>query len=267
MQYLPNIFYPDNEKPKLALLENLFREWYQHFASNGSALEKHVADDMVFDGFYPHYFSQKKRILFIGRETRWMSGDNYIDDLYPYYRETKHIGSRHLNRDKFHSRMLYIAYGILNGMPTWQEIPYASEIGDTFGAENGLSFAFMNISKLSNDSESWAANWGVIDASLRLSTVDRNFIQEEVAVLEPHIVITMRLGDRVAALGKRTPIRASEQANSFWVDSGDRRFLLIDTWHFSAPRKKAIADYYIPTCDAIRRSEATTIETEATPQS
>ena len=74
MEYLPkNISYPDNEKPNLALLENLFREWHQHFANNSSALEKHVADDMVFDGFYPHYFSQKKRVLFIGRESRGLS--------------------------------------------------------------------------------------------------------------------------------------------------------------------------------------------------
>jgi hypothetical protein len=266
MQYLPGISYkayPDNEKPKLALLGNLFREWHQHFASNDSDLEKHVANDMVFDGFYPHYFSQKKRILFIGRETRWNSGKNYIDINYPRYRETKLIGSQPLNTDKFHSRMIYIAYGILYGMPTWQAIPDADKIGDTFGTPSGLSFAFMNISKLSNDTASWQTDAGVFNAAHRLSTEGRNFIQEEVAILEPHIVITMTMkvgGDKVASLGKLTPIHASNLAKSYWLDSGGHRSLLIETWHFSAWRKKDIPDYYDPICDAIRRSEAGIVE-------
>ena len=68
MQLIPKIAYPDDEKPKLVLLENLFREWHQHFANPDSGLEREVADGMVFDRFYPHYFRQNKRILFIGRE-------------------------------------------------------------------------------------------------------------------------------------------------------------------------------------------------------
>lgn len=256
MEFLPSISYPDNEKPKLALLENLFREWHQHFADNGSALVKHVADEMVFDGFYPHYFSQKKRILFIGREPRQISGLNNMDVLYPAYREGKRIGDQHLNQNKFHYRMIYIAYGIIKGMPVWQDIPTASEIGDTFGASNGLSFAFMNISKLSNEDDGWQSDWGVIDAVHGLSTQGRSFNQEQVAILEPHIVITMNLGDKIASLGQLTPIQDSQMPRTFWLDSAGHCSLLIDTWHFSAPSKDDIADYYTPICDAIRRSEA-----------
>ena len=256
MQFLPKISYPDSEKPKLALLENLFRDWHQHFASNGSALEKHVADDMVFDGFYPHYFSQKKRILFIGRESRGLSRCNNMDVLYPAYRVDKWIGPQHLNTNKFHSRMLYIAYGIMNGMPTWQDIPNASEIGDTFGAANGLSFAFMNISKLSNESEGWQSDWGAINAAHGLSNQGRSFNQEEVAILQPDIVITMNLGDKIASLGQLTKIDASDQPESYWLVSGGHRSLLINTWHFSARNKTDIDGFYAPVCDAIRRSEA-----------
>jgi hypothetical protein len=215
---------------------------------------------MVFDGFYPHYFSQKKRILFIGRESRQISGFNNMDVLYEAYRKGKHIGDRHLNQDKFHYRMIYVAYGIMNGMPLWQDIPTASEIGDTFGEANGLSFAFMNISKLSNESDESSADWGVINAAYALSTQGRNFIQEQVAILEPNIIITMnlidKLEDSLASLGKWTPIYASHPANSFWLDSGGHRSLLIDTWHFSNWKKDDIADYYAPICDAIQRSEA-----------
>ena len=255
MNYLPEIPYPESEKPKLILLDNLFRDWHQHFASNGSALTKHVADDMVFDGFYPYYYKQKKKILFVGREALDIAGCNNIDVLCRAYRETKHIGRRHLDNDNFHSRMLYIAYGIMNGMPAWQDIPFASKIGDTFGTANGLSFAFMNISKLCNEGE-WQADWGVINAAHGLSTQSRSFNQEEVAILEPDIVITMNLGNKIESLGQLTPIHASKQAESSWLDSGGHRSLLIDTWHFSSWTKKDPSDYYAPICDAIRRSEA-----------
>ena len=255
MQFRPSICYPNNEKPKLDKLENLFREWHLHFVNNSSRLEKHIADDMVFDGFYPYYSSQKKRILFIAWESVDIDGCNYIDLLYKSYRETKRIGSRHLDQSKFHYLMMYITYGILNGMPTWQEIPCASKIGDTFGDPNGLSFAFMNISKLSN--EKWQANHAVIDTAYALSTYPRNFIQEEIAILEPHIVIAMSRTkkDKITSLGQLTAIDDLDQVESYWLDSGTHRSLLINTWHFSAWAKTGVECYYNPICDALRRSE------------
>jgi hypothetical protein len=254
MQFRPTIEYPESEKPSLDLLENLFRDWHQHFASNNSGLEKHVADGMVFDGFYPYYFSQKQRILFVGREALDIAGLNYLDTLYKCYRIEKMVGEQPLNQNKFHARMMYIAYGIMNGYPAWPAIPSATKIGDTFGTEGGLSFAFMNISKLSNESGGWSADWSLIDRAYRLSTEGRNFIQEELAILRPHIVITMNLGDKTGSLGRLTKIHASENATSSWLDTGDHRALLVDAWHFSAPGKNDIAHYYEPICDALRRS-------------
>jgi len=257
MQLIPKIAYPDDEKPKLVLLENLFRDWHQHFANPGSGLDREVADGMVFDGFYPHYFRQNKRILFIGREALEIADLNYLEVLYECYRgKEKRIGNQPLNKHKFHARMIHIAYGIVHDKPLWQDIPYASEIGDTFGMPSGLSFAFMNISKLSNESGGWAADWGLINTAFRLSTEGRNFIQEEIAILDPHIIITMGLGDKITALGRLTNIHASEKAKTYWLDHSGRRALLIDTWHFSAPRKKAVTDYHDPIRDAIQRSEA-----------
>lgn len=130
-QFLPDLPYPDDEKPKLASLEALFREWHQHFAGNGSPVEQQHADEMVFNGFYPHYYSQKRRVPFVERETRQIAGFNYINLLFGAYRERKQIGDRSLDADRFHSRMLCIAYGILNGMPAWQDLPAATTIGDS----------------------------------------------------------------------------------------------------------------------------------------
>ncbi len=251
MQYRPDIPYPANEEAKLVLLESLFLKWHQHFADNAAALKKHSADDMVVDGFYPYYFSQKKRILFIGREARDISGYNYIDCLYRAYRDDKRVGKQSLNASKFHYRMLYIAYGILNGMPEWQKIPCATEIVNGFAIAEGFSFAFMNLCKLSNDSDDWTWDRGVSDVAHGLSAQGRNFTQEEIAILEPDIVITMNLQGMVATFGQLTPIHATPQARSYWLDVGGHRALLIDTYHFSAWKKGDIADYYVPICDAI----------------
>jgi len=256
MQPFPSTPFPDQEVSKLGKLETLFTEWHQHFTINSSTLLKHAADDMVCDGFYPHYFSQRKRILFVGREARQISGLNYIDLLLRAYREGKWIGDQHLNVNKFHSRMLYIAYGIANGMPEWKDIPNASLIGDTFGSPDGLSFAFMNISKLSNEADEWPSDWETINLAHGLSCQSRRFNQEQVAILEPHIVITMNLGEKIKSLGNLTLIEQTEQIRSFWLENDGHRSLLIDTWHFSARNKDDIHDIYAPICNAIRRYEA-----------
>ena len=261
MKTLPNLPYPDCENPKLKILEKLFVDWHQHFAMKLSKLDQQVADDMVFDGFYPHYFSQKKKILFIGRETLEMAGENYIETLFKCYRsEAKLIGNRHLNNYKFHNRMIYIAYGILNGFPDWGKIDHADKLSDTFGTPDGLSFAFMNISKLSNESGRWPADWDLINQAHRHSTEGRNFIEEEIAILEPQIVIAMNLDEKLRSLGRLSAwVPDSAGVKSCWLESSGHRSLLIDSWHFSAFGKKDIPDYYTPICDAIRRSESESI--------
>lgn len=269
MQYRPGIRYPENEEPKVLLLETLFRDWHQHFATPGSGLDKEVADSMVFDGFCPYYLTQKRQILFIGREARDIGDRNYIDMMYRTYRGTQMIGTKkHLDDSPFHRRMLQIAYGIVNGMVAWQDIPKASEIGRTLGDAHGLSFAFMNISKLPNESEtSDKADWPAINAAYALSTRPRNFINEEIAILEPNIVITMNLvdhlEDELESLGKWTSeiyprqAKGKTKAKAYWLEIAGRRSLVIDTWHFSAyAGKNDEMDFYIPICEAIRCSEA-----------
>jgi hypothetical protein len=266
MKFIPDLGkvpYPDNEIGALKELEVLFCKWHQHFAHKGLVLEKHEADHMVFDGFYPYYFEQNKRILFIGRESRQLSTINYIERHFEEYR-AKQFGDNKvsINRSKFDSRMLYIAYGILHEMPSWEKIDYASVIVDTFAKPReakGWSFAVMNISKLSNDDEEhWQADNPVINAAYDLSTRPRNFIQEQIAILKPHIIICMSLAEnKIEFFGEKLTLlsAASDQPKSYRLVNGQHHSLLINTWHFSA-RKKGNEDYYIPICAAIRKAKA-----------
>ena len=82
--------YTDFEKEKLAELEKLFLDWYNFFKSNesnnGTIIRDFSANDMSFDGFYPNYFGQRIKILYIAREGRGISGENYIEILFPAYK-------------------------------------------------------------------------------------------------------------------------------------------------------------------------------------
>ncbi len=255
MPLLPTtLVYPDAETSRLEALRLLFQDWMQASVQAEPEM-KELIDGMVFDGFYPHYFSRKPKILFIGREALDIEGSNNLDILYAAYSEGKRIGSRHLNCDRFHSRMLCTAYGILNGFPEWKSIPYASVIGNTFGTPEGVSFAFMNLSKFSNESGFWQSNWKMIQHAALLATQPRKFIAEEIAILQPDLVITMNLEDFFDSLGETVaPLESTSQAVKAWrLESHGHTSLLLDCYHFSAWTKRDPEHFYLPICDAVRR--------------
>lgn len=254
MPLLPaTLVYPEAEAPKLEALRLLFQDWMQ--ASIQAAPEmKEIIEGMVFDGFYPHYFSRRPRILFIGREAREIEGFNYLDLLHAAYRTGEKIGGQHLNQSLFHRRMLYTAHGLQNGLPEWKDIPDASVIGNTFATPEGVSFAFMNLSKFSNESEFWPSNWRMIQDAVRLATQQRKFIAEEIAILQPDLVISMNLEGFFSALGEQaTPLPSTSRDVSAWtLNSQGHRSLLLDCFHFSAPGKRDLDHYYQPVREAVR---------------
>lgn len=245
--------YPAEERAKLDAISTLLDDWIAAFEASSDPFVSAAAGDIVRDGFYPYYFSQPIRVLFVGREARGIQGCSYIEVLHDAYRRTKLIGTRGLNVDKFHSRKLHIAWGLLHGMPDWKDIPYASEIGDSFASDSGISFAFMNLSKFSNEGANWQSDWTAINASHDASVSQRNFLREQVQLLEPDIVITMNLAERLESLGTLELIERTPDVNSYWMDTNGHRSLVLDTWHFTLVRN-CEKWFYRPICDAIRRS-------------
>ncbi len=255
MPLLPTtLTYPDSEKRKLDALRRLFEDWMAAALKAAPELKEEI-EWMVFDGFYPHYFGKRPRVLFIGREAREIEGFNYLDLLHHAYRTTKEIGGRHLNTSQFHRRMLYTAYGLMNGLPEWKDIPDADEIGDGFATAEGVSFAFMNLSKFSNESDHWSSNWQRIQESVRQATMGRNFIAEQIALLEPDVVITMNLEGYFPALGEKPEYLGTygDECVSAWALTSHRhKSLLLDGFHFSAPGKRDLDHFYLPFVEAVR---------------
>lgn len=243
MDYLPNIKYPDAEKGMLQDLAALFRAWHAE-AQTKDFGNSCSADDMVFDGFYPFYTLQKKKILFIGREALGIEGRNYLEVLHQAYKENS-VGGRHINQHQFHYLMFYIAYGLNNDLADWEDIPPADELSKSFASGQGVSFAFMNISKLSNESTSWDADWKLIDSFVNaFSKCAVNYFNQEISIINPDLIITMNLEGRLKALGKLDVVEYGSKLSKYNLNVEGRKIPLFDTFHFSAPGKSPKNDYY-----------------------
>jgi hypothetical protein len=201
------------------------------------------------DGFYPYYYQQKKKILFIAREAAGISNADFIEVILHAYRENS-VGGRTLDQvqNSFHNRMMYLTWGILrDGTVPYQEVPWASEIGKTFGTPEGISFAFMEISKYSNDGQDAPSHRDVelMTSFLKDSQLEkRNFVREELDILDPDLVITMNLWmsgldyDLLElALGEVPTVDAETyqpEAGLYTITINNRAVPLIDLFHFSA---------------------------------
>lgn len=177
-------------------LDDLMADWKNLIKTKDKILfpddgKYYDAQDFFYsDGFYPGYFSAGKKILFIGREPRYAAGINRVENDLEWFKD--HSPTSY----GYWRRILYLAYGIKrNGCDEFNSIPYANYIWNEMANSKDFNFAIMNISKYSNESYSGGvANCKLINRFLQDSELDkRNFIREEISILDPDIIITANL--------------------------------------------------------------------------
>lgn len=246
------IEYPLFELGLKSQIDELNTEWYEFIKQhNGSLAELYVSD-----GFYPYYTEQKIKILFIALEGRGLAGDDYIETIYKAYHKG-FVGGKRLNQYQIHARMLRFAWGILHGSPLFDTLPNAEEIGKDFGTLTGISYAFMNLSKISNETECYSPDKKSksIENFLSISSHHKsNLFAKEISILNPDLIIGMNHGVKYKYVGKLS--------NQHWFGSAQQvclqklttdygEYNLIDTFHFAAPKKNKI-DFYDPIKEAIK---------------
>ena len=211
------------------------------------------------DGFYPGYFSteNKTKILFIGREARYASQKDRVEsDIESFKEDVKCV-----NASSYWRRILYIAYGIANEGCIYSDVPYASEILNEFLENDRFNFAIMNISKYSNDSKNGGkSNWSLINRFLKDSDLNiRNFIREEIELLEPDLIITANLFngkidrtelEKVFSLTRCDSIVG--KVDLYKVTIKNRTIKLMDTYHFSKPGSDKTL-YYEPVMELYKK--------------
>lgn len=208
----------------------------------------------AYDGFFPGYFSQKGKVLFVGRETRWIGGGNFDfrETTKEYFRDVNVTGSA------WWRTILYVLYGIQHeGQISYADVPVADEIAKEMVRTNNFGFAVMQLSKYSNDSEDGGTrNVYLMNRFLKDSELEkRNFFQEELALLDPDVIITANLwecGVDSDALELCFPEENFSNMKSYRhiVEHGDynlngKTVKFINTFHFSA-RKSTENDFYKP---------------------
>jgi hypothetical protein len=198
-------------------------------------------DYFVSDGFFPNYYNQKHKVLFIGREARYNSGNDYVLGELNYLKTTTSI-----NAITFFRRILYITYGIKNnGKIAFNDIPYANIIVEEMINTNNFGFALMNISKYSNDrKDGGKADIKLINRFLEDSKLNRrNYILEEIELLEPDLIITANLWDGkieekyLSIIFPNITLKSSieNKLNYYEMINNNKIYKIIDLWHFSMP--------------------------------
>ena len=241
--------YTSRENKMNDQLNELFAKWYAYLKAGAAG--RFDPATFIPDGFYPQYTTQKKKILFIGREGLWEPGANYIDLLYGWYTnkdDTKNDDHKKLvNGHKFHRLLLKISYGLNHGCLPWAEIPDADKLTETFGVPGGFSFAFMNLSKLSNATEHWRLTPKAVNDFLECSNASGdNFFNREISIFEPNLIITMNFRDKwLNSLGEcKTLPAATNQLGQNLLEVNGRETLLLNAYHFSAVNKSDQTAYY-----------------------
>ena len=243
MDYISTLEFPKEEQNSNNELNKLFKEWVT-VAKSKKLPENYHADDLVFEGFYPYYQSQPKKILFIGRESLGISGCNYIDTLYQSYK-THYIGDLHVNKHITHRRLLKIAYGLINGCQNYESIPDADVIAKDFGTDNGISFAFMNISKFSNEFDDFKSDWNLINNFIDLFC-DNKFSAKQIETVNPDLIISMNLENKIDTIGSNDFVDCSSSVAYRKLTINQKTYNLLDTYHFAAICKYDHSDFYDP---------------------
>ena len=251
----------EREIKKSVELQSLFDDWKAQvstrppivFQDDGKASPPQ--DYFAADGFFPGYFEQKTKVLFVGRESRWLSllGSDSIAANINFFK------TQNVNSNAFWRNCLYMLYGIQHeGKIPYSEVPYADEIAKKMVATNEFGFALMNISKYTNNSdEGGTRNIELMNRFLEDSELEkRNFFQEELELLEPDIIITANLWDcgiREEFIEQCFPTEKFKKWETYGqniANYGDfelngKTARLINTYHFSA-RKSTEEYFYTP---------------------
>jgi len=258
MEYIPEEIYElytAEEKKLLKNLEELFKKWHAHFIESQKNQEYLVrtneddysSNDISFDGFFPGYLKQKVKLLFLAKESRGLSGENYIKWLYKGIKDNK-IEDQKLNQHLFYRRIFYVTYGLQNNETDYWKIPYPEEMIQDFGTEK-LSCAVMNLSKFSNKSNRYEANPDLINKSVELSiNGDTNFIEEEISLLDPDAIIGMYLHNYYDKIfGEKITQRYKSNASIpvYELKLKDKSYPLLDSYHFSNFSQITSEEYFI----------------------
>jgi hypothetical protein len=247
--------FQNEEQGKRQTINELMENWKKEVSKSKVLFRednKLYSGDKYFtaDGFFPNYYNQPPKILFIGREPRGISGEDLIERILNSFKNNVSLGS-------FWRRILYILYGIkTSGTVEFQNKPHFKNIAKMVVESSVYGFSIMNYSKYSNDCEDGAsADINLMNNFFENSHLEkRNFLKEELEILDPEIIITSNLWDGkireeyLNYMFENTTFVKNDSgvANLSTMELNGKKIKIIDLYHFSRPGVGDKDYYYDP---------------------
>ena len=166
-----------------------------------------------------------------------MAGRNYIEYMYSSFQSGR-IGEWTVNQYPFHRRQAYIAYGILESLkgglkwqwPRWGDVPPASEICKGVGEKDNYSWAFINLSKLSNETGDYRTDgnryWPFVN-----NKENQCFLKKQISILNPDIIIGANVPELADILCYGTPDTDNVNCYAYYKKGLP---LFLNCYHFAA---------------------------------
>ena len=118
----------------------------------------------------------------------------------------------------------------------------------------------MNLCKWSHekDKRGIRAARDIIDQFIKKSTTSKlNFILKEIELLDPHLIISMNLGEelfeRFANASEESCNNCNNGRKIYCFTQDKKKHVVFDSWHFSAPKKAEELDIYKPLLEMTRQ--------------
>lgn len=226
------------------------------------------------DGFYPFYYNQPVRILFVGREACYMAGKDYIKTVHDLL-VNNNLSGWTVNQYPFHRRQFYLAYGILrayaNGntqpkFPEWDDVPSASNMASgenrIFAVnratnDQSISWAFINLSKVSNESGDYRTSPAY--RSFVEDTTNQKFLRKQIEILSPDLIISANVYELLDILGYEKDNGVDTQnKNCYFYPPCKSKITqkelppFLNCYHFAAIKSDRHS-FYDPVCDVLRK--------------
>jgi hypothetical protein len=260
------------EAEKRKVLNSIMEDWRNEvssskiiFKDNGNLLP----GDRYFaaDGFLPGYYKQEKKVLFIGREARFVNTSEEDEEKYQHdYLAAIIDWYKNLKQGNFNRHILQMVQVIRSeGRIEFEDLQGAKAFAKELVEKCDLGFAIMNISKYSNDAgDGGNADPELMNHSLEDSHLDkRNFFKEEIELLDPDIIITGNLWDPLLKIDSQytdkcfgenvraNPVGYYPNKNSpdgilYEYRLNGKKVMLIDIYHFSRPGVSDKDYFYSP---------------------
>ena len=244
---------------KIKTIDELMDKWFKYSRS------KWPEAVFVKDGPFCYYWQQKIKILFVARELPGKIDKGEEGSFTTYQDERECM----IKLGIFQSRLLYLAYGIINGESTEQDwiASYDSGNGarklnqkfaeDPKLCDGAFSYAAVNASKLLNSD---GKKIGKLFHAFISDEINRAFFLREINLLKPDIIISANLADLKFFKdfeGRIDPdVKSSYSSENCTVwnyksEKKDKQIPWLDTWHFTAG-KETFKCFYRPICVAAK---------------